>query len=79
MFGAASLALSSAATPAVLNGNALMTLGLVGFVIWLAFVTRVSVAFLGGRGSVHGSGVNTCQRFAMRTPCSIHRWLPAGR
>lgn len=46
VFGGLSLAVASAATPAVLDGNPIMALGLVGFVIWLAFVARVSVALL---------------------------------
>ena len=44
--GALGLAVGTAATPAVLDGNPLMAAGLVGFVLWLAFVTRASVALM---------------------------------
>lgn len=51
MIGALCLAVGSAATPAVLDGNPMMAAGLVGFVLWLAFMTRTSIALLGSKAA----------------------------
>jgi hypothetical protein len=42
--GAALLAVSSLAAPAVTEGSPLFVLSAIGFVVWLAFIVRVSIA-----------------------------------
>jgi hypothetical protein len=49
MLGALLLAVTSALAPRLLGGSGLLAVGLAGFVVWLAFLVRTSVAVLGGK------------------------------
>jgi hypothetical protein len=49
MLGAACLLIAAVFTVALANGGPWLTLGLVGFVVWIAFVVAASVALLRGR------------------------------
>jgi len=49
--GAGLLLIGAASTPAILDANPVMFVGVVGFLVWLAFVVRTSVAFLRGRAA----------------------------
>lgn len=44
--GAIALAVTGAATPALIDGSRIIGLGLVGFLCWIAFVTTAAVTFL---------------------------------
>ena len=47
--GAALLVAGAATTPAIVDGSATFFIGVAGFVVWLAFVVRTSVALLRSR------------------------------
>ncbi len=46
LLGAVLLGIAGAATPAIIDGSPIMAVGLIGFLVWLAFVATVAISML---------------------------------